>query len=323
MLVPCISRISTNNPINIDPLSILFFVYKIQQNTLIQIQEQVSQMASFFKVICTSPNSPIAINKTSRISSNPPSSLSMIPRCNAVKEPSFVSTPLQHADYRYGNPNITDKFLDEYASKLEGFKRVFKLVSEDPLQGLTMIDAIQRLGIDHHFQHEIEQVLQRQFILSANGNGFHNYDLHEVALRFRLLRQEGYFVPAGVFNRFRDREGSFRHELCRDIKGLMELYEASQLGIDGEDVLDEAREFSSQSLKKWRMAKVDLFSDRAIRNTLDQPFHKSLSRFTARNLLGTDFQGTNGWINILQELAKMDFNLVQSLHQKEIAHISK
>ncbi|TYJ12979.1 hypothetical protein E1A91_A10G019600v1 [Gossypium mustelinum] len=278
-------------------------------------------MASFFKVICTSPNSPIAINKTSRIRSNPPSSLSMIPRCNAVKEPSFVSTPLQHA-YRYGNPNITDEFLDEYASKLEGFKRVLKLVSEDPLQGLTMIDAIQRLGIDHHFQHEIEQVLQRQFMLSANGNGFNNNDLHEVALRFRLLRQEGYFVPAGVFNRFRDREGIFRHELCRDIKGLIELYEASQLGIDGEDVLDEAREFSSQSLKKWLMAKVDFFSDRAIRNTLDQPFHKNLSRFTARNLLGTDFQGTNGWINILQELAKMDFNLVQSLHQKEIAHIS-
>ncbi|MBA0569524.1 hypothetical protein Golob_003245 [Gossypium lobatum] len=260
----------------------------------------------------------------------------MIPRCNAGKEPSFVSTPLQHVDFRYGNPNITDEFLDEYASKLEGFKRVFKLVSEDPLQGLTMIDAIQRLGIDHHFQHEIEQVLQRQFMLSANGNGFHNYDLHEVALRFRLLRQEGYFVPAGplvkliycfvhagVFNRFRDREGSFRHELCRDIKGLIELYEASQLGIDGEDILDEAREFSSQSLRKWRMAKVDHFSDRAIRNTLDQPFHKSLSRFTARNLLGTDFQGSNGWINILQELAKMDFNLVQSLHQKEIAHISK
>lgn len=94
--------------------------------------------------------------------------------------------------------SLQDEFLDEHASKLEGFKRVFKLVCEDPLQGLTIIDAIQRLGIDHHFQHEIEQVLQRQFMLSASGNGFNNYDLHEVALRFRLLRQEGYFVPAGL-----------------------------------------------------------------------------------------------------------------------------
>ena len=82
----------------------------------------------------------------------------------------------------------------------------------------------------------------------------------------------------------------------------MELYEASQLGINGEDILDEAREFSSQTLKKWGTAEVDHFSGKAIRNTLDQPYHKSLSRLTARKSL-TNFQGTNGWINNLQELS--------------------
>lgn len=126
-----------------------------------------------------------------------------------------------------------------------------------------------------------------------------------------------------MFNRFKDRKGSFRHELGKDIKGLLELYEASQLGINGEDILDEAKEFSSQTLKKWvTAAQVNNFSGKAIRNTLDQPYHTSLSRFKARDML-TNFQSTNGWINILQELAKMDFNLVQSLHQKEIARISK
>ncbi|KAK8618335.1 hypothetical protein V6N13_132329 [Hibiscus sabdariffa] len=184
-----------------------------------------------------------------------------------------------------------------------------------------MTDAILRLGIDHHFQHEIEQVLQRHYMLSGD-KGFHNSDLREVSLRFRLLRQEGYFVPAGVFNRFKDREGSFRHELCRDIKGLIELYEALQLEIDGEHVLDEAREFSSDTLKKWKNIKVGHISGSAIINTLDQPFHKSLSRLTARKLLTTDFRGTNGWINILRDVAKMDFNLLQSLNQKEIAHVS-
>ncbi|XVE51208.1 hypothetical protein DITRI_Ditri02bG0021200 [Diplodiscus trichospermus] len=151
-----------------------------------------------------------------------------------------------------------------------------------------MVDAIQRLGIDHHFQYEIEKVLKKQYMLPPTKVR-HDYDLYEVALRFRLLRQEGYFVPAGVFNRFKDTKGSFRHELDPE---------------------------------KWGTAEVAHFLGKAVRNTLDQPFHKSLSRFAARNLLN-NFHGTNGWINILQELAKLDFNIVQSLHQTEIVPISK
>ncbi|KAK8992265.1 hypothetical protein V6N11_048353 [Hibiscus sabdariffa] len=277
-------------------------------------------MAFASQVCFSSPNSPFPINKTSRITniSNvvPPPLSPMMPRCNVVQDRSLVSAPLQHFD-----PIITDEFGVEHANKLETFKRIFGQVSEDPFQGLAMTDAILRLGIDHHFQHEIEQVLQRNYMLSGDKD-FHNSDLREVSLRFRLLRQEGYFVPAGVFDRFKDREGRFRHELCKDIKGLIELYEASQLVIDGEYVLDEAREFSSGTLKKWENTKVGHISQSVMNNTLDQPFHKSLSRLTARKLLATDFRGTNGWINILQDVAKMDFNLVQSLHQKEIAHVS-
>ncbi|KAK8618336.1 hypothetical protein V6N13_132330 [Hibiscus sabdariffa] len=193
-------------------------------------------MAFASQVCFSSPNSPFPINKTSRITniSNvvPPPLSPMMPRCNVVQDRSLVSAPLQHFD-----PIITDEFGVEHANKLETFKRIFGQVSEDPFQGLAMTDAILRLGIDHHFQHEIEQVLQRNYMLSGDKD-FHNSDLREVSLRFRLLRQEGYFVPA------------------------------------------------------------------------------------ARKLLATDFRGTNGWINILQDVAKMDFNLVQSLHQKEIAHVS-
>ncbi|XVF87632.1 hypothetical protein PTKIN_Ptkin18bG0135700 [Pterospermum kingtungense] len=253
-------------------------------------------MALSSKVFLSTTNAPIPIIRNSLNIKNPNQ---LIP-----------SIPLEHFDYR-----------SEHANKLEAFKRIFREVGEDHFEGLAMIDAIQRLGIDHHFQFEIENVLQKQYILACT-NGGHNHDLHEAALRFRLLRQEGYFVPAGVFNRFKDRKGSFRHELSRDIKGVMELYEASELGINGEDILDEAREFSSQILREWGAAEVNHLSGKAIRDTLDKPYHKSLSRFTARDLLTTNFQSTNGWINILQELAKMDFNIVQSLHQNEIVRIS-
>lgn len=66
------------------------------------------------------------------------------------------------------------------------------------MEGMMMIDAIQRLGIDYHFEEEIEAVLQKQY-MKANIHGDCDEDLYEVALRFRLLRQEGYTVPAGGF----------------------------------------------------------------------------------------------------------------------------
>lgn len=59
-----------------------------------------------------------------------------------------------------------------------------------------MVDTLQRLGIDYYFQEEIEAFLKRQYmIFSAPGN--HQHDVYEVALRFRLLRQEGYQVSQG------------------------------------------------------------------------------------------------------------------------------
>lgn len=77
-------------------------------------------------------------------------------------------------------------------------KHELRNVGENSLKGLYMIDAMQRLNIDYHFQEEIEAFLWRQYansITSACGWGSHN--LHETALRFRLLRQQGHFVPAG------------------------------------------------------------------------------------------------------------------------------
>jgi hypothetical protein len=53
--------------------------------------------------------------------------------------------------------------------------------------------VIQRLGIDHHFEEEIATTLTN--IHSAQ---FNSSSLHEVALRFRLLRQQGLWVSAGT-----------------------------------------------------------------------------------------------------------------------------
>lgn len=59
-----------------------------------------------------------------------------------------------------------------------------------------MVDAILRLGIEYHFQEEIETILKRQHMIFS-GHAGHDHDLYEASLRFRLLRQNGYHVSAG------------------------------------------------------------------------------------------------------------------------------
>ena len=78
---------------------------------------------------------------------------------------------------------------------LEEVKSVLNEVGEGTFEVLLMIDAIQRLGIDNHFHDEIEAILQRQYRIVITTDDFRD-NLYEVALRFRLLRQEGYYVIA-------------------------------------------------------------------------------------------------------------------------------
>ncbi|CBI33220.3 unnamed protein product, partial [Vitis vinifera] len=231
----------------------------------------------------------------------------------------LVSIPLKKDNHSPELGSFTDEFYNEHAQKLKEVKHVFSKLGEDAMESMMMIDAIQRLGIDHHFEEEIEAVLQKQYMKSSI-HGDCDEDLYEVALRFRLLRQEGYTVPADVLNNFKNKEGKFKQNLREDIRGLMGLYEASQLSI-GEDILEEAGNFSSLLLNAC-LQHLDHHQAAVVKNTLEHPHHKSLARFMTKNFL-TDFQGTNGWINALQELAKIDFNMVKSVHQKEMLQISK
>ncbi|RDX57876.1 hypothetical protein CR513_62849, partial [Mucuna pruriens] len=124
-----------------------------------------------------------------------------------------------------------------------------------------------------------------------------------------------------VFDKFTNKEGKFNPKLSENIEGMINLYEASQLGIAGEDILDEAGEFSGQVLKE-KVDCIDNHEAKFVKITLEHPFHKSLPLFTARNFLG-DFHGTNIWLGSFKEVAKMDFSLLQFLYHGEIAQISK
>ncbi|XP_021666789.2 probable terpene synthase 13 isoform X2 [Hevea brasiliensis] len=205
-----------------------------------------------------------------------------------------------------------DFSIEHHQKKLRALKHILRNVSEDDaLEDLSMVDAIQRLGIEYLFKEEIGSILQRHSTIHRTYN---DNDLHEAALRFRLLRQEG------VFKNFKDKGGKFKQKLKYDIKGLLSLYEASQLST-GEDVLDEAEDYSYRLLNSW-VTELDHNQARAVENTLEHPHHKSLARFMAKHFI-IDFQGENGWMNELQQIAIWDFKRVQSQYQQEIIHISR
>ncbi|TKY71583.1 (3S,6E)-nerolidol synthase 1 [Spatholobus suberectus] len=215
----------------------------------------------------------------------------------------------------------SDDLSNYHAKKLKVLKHVLGNASECSAQGIYMIDAMQRLNIDYHFQEEIDAFLQMQYMISSTNWGAYGNDLHQIALYFRLFRQQGYYVPAEVFGKFIDKEGKFNQKLGGNIKGMIDLYEASQLSIAGEDILDEAGQFSGLVLKE-KMACLHDHEAKFVRKTLEHPFHKSLAIFTAQDFFG-DFHGMNGWLGSLKEVAKLDFSLLQRLHQQEIIQISK
>ena len=66
------------------------------------------------------------------------------------------------------------------------------------LQKLELTNTIQLLGVSYHFEHEIEESLSEIY------NGYEewigeSHDLHAVALNFRLLRQQGYYVSSCTY----------------------------------------------------------------------------------------------------------------------------
>lgn len=108
-----------------------------------------------------------------------------------------------------------------------------------------------------------------------------------------------------------------------DILGLTSLFEASHLGTEGEDdVLDQVGESTAQRLHA-SLADLDCLQARFVRNSLANPFHKSLARFTAEDILSNFVGHSYSWTKDLWELAHLDWDIVRSVHQREILQISK
>nr|KYP31585.1 (+)-delta-cadinene synthase isozyme XC14 [Cajanus cajan] len=161
-------------------------------------------------------------------------------------------------------------------------------VNQNIIDKLNLIDLIQRFGVSYQFQQEINQALKQ---INDSFNEDENH--HSLALLFRLLRQQGYQISSSIFNKLKNDQGNFDETLVNDIQGLCNLYEATHLRTHEDDILEEAR-----------------------------PLNKSVLRFEARYHM-TIYEQDPFHDETLLTFAKVDFNILQKIHQKEIGNINK
>ncbi|CAH1423895.1 unnamed protein product [Lactuca virosa] len=205
----------------------------------------------------------------------------------------------------------------KYSQQVEEVRNLLKHVEGEPLKPVDMVDVLHKLCINHHFEEEIDSILKTHYTKISNGHvSNHDQSLYEVSCNFRILRQEGYYVPADVFARFKQKNGIFLEEMAEDVKGLMALYEASQLSIEGERILEEAADFSSHALKEM-MPFLDEDEAIIVKNTLEHSYERTPSTFMVKKFI-KHYSGTT-----MSQLAEMELAKLQALHRTEVTQISR
>ncbi|KAJ7982691.1 Myrcene synthase, chloroplastic [Quillaja saponaria] len=170
---------------------------------------------------------------------------------NIVRRSANYDPPIWSYDYIQA---LSSKYLEKsYSKQHHMLKEEVKLMLgkvENHLHQLELANVLQRLGLFYHFKDDMKRILDDIYKSIIDGN--HTWkNLCSTALEFRLLRPHGYDVSTEVFKRFHNEMDNLKSYNTSDIEGMLSLYEASYLSIEGETFLDEARDFTRKHLKEF------------------------------------------------------------------------
>ncbi|GLJ51087.1 hypothetical protein SUGI_1087560 [Cryptomeria japonica] len=211
--------------------------------------------------------------------------------------------------------------------------------SYELLERFSIVDVVQRLGIDRYFEKEIKVILDYTYkywsekgISWGRENGI--VDLNTTALGFRILRLNGYHVFPNVFEYFKDQKGQFVCPLKQpknEIRTMLSLYLASEISFPGENIMREAKAIASkhliQALEKRHELKEKTQILAEMEYVMTYPWRCRVPRWEAWNCIHIFREDTNPWMLMegiykmpsewskkILELAILDFNILQSQH---------
>ncbi|CAK8572267.1 unnamed protein product [Lathyrus sativus] len=201
-------------------------------------------------------------------------------------------------------------------------EEVRKMINDENVEILELLENVKRLGLSYHFEKEIIEALDRFLSLEKHGDIVIEKSLHKTALKFKLLREYGYHISPDIFEKYKDDDGNFKACLVKDIKGMLSLYEASFMSYEGEIILDEANSFTSFYLRRGLHDNISDFLFEQVNHSLELPIHRRFQRLEARWYIES-YEKRKDANKVLLEAAKLDFNIVQSNLQQDLIEMSR
>ena len=125
-----------------------------------------------------------------------------------------------------------------------------------------------------------------------------------------------------MFRGFLDEKASlFKKSTRTNIKEMLELLEASYLALEGEDLMDAARDFSTETLKDC-IPNLDCDLAEQVSHVFELPSQRRLRWFDVKWHINA-YEKDRHMNAMLLELAKLHFNIVQATLQKELRESSR
>nr|WJZ49122.1 putative ent-kaurene [Scutellaria barbata] len=207
---------------------------------------------------------------------------------------------------------------------------------------LCTVDNLERLGISHYFQEEIQRVLDETHRYWLQGDEEIFMDASTCALAFRMLRMNGYNVTSDLITKILEEciSSSFCGNM-KDINTTLELYRASEFIL-----YPDERDLGKHNLRLKHLLKQELSSgiiqssqlgrniDAEVNHALEYPFYAILDRIANRRniehyifdntrILKTSYCSPNFGNKDILSLSVEDFNQCQAMHREELRELER
>ena len=127
-----------------------------------------------------------------------------------------------------------------------------------------------------------------------------------------------------MFKKFISSNGSLKEEVASDVQGLLSLYEDCHVRVHGDEILEEVLPFTMSKLKSILQSQVSNPSlKERITHALKMPLHRRVTRIDCVRYMQVYEEDVPLHNKTLLKFAKVDFNLLQAFHKKELSELCR